>query len=32
MGKPMPPQLEPLNLYAEFKDKNWLQRLMERFG
>lgn len=32
MGKPMPPQLEPLNLYEEFKDKNWLQRLMERFG
>jgi Capsular polysaccharide biosynthesis protein len=32
MGKPMPPQLEPLNLYTEFKDKNWLQRLMERFG
>jgi protein-tyrosine phosphatase len=30
MGKPMPPQLEPLNLYAEFKDKSWWQRLMKR--
>jgi protein-tyrosine phosphatase len=29
-GKPMPPQLEPLNLYAEFKDKSWWQRLMNR--
>lgn len=32
MGKPMPPQLEPLNLYAEYKDKNWWQRLTERLG
>ncbi|MEO6816499.1 MAG: CpsB/CapC family capsule biosynthesis tyrosine phosphatase [Edaphobacter sp.] len=32
MGKPMPPQLEPLNLYVEFKDKKWWQRLAERFG
>jgi protein-tyrosine phosphatase len=30
MGKPMPPQLEPLNLYAEFKDKSWWQRLLGR--
>jgi protein-tyrosine phosphatase len=30
MGKPMPPQLEPLNLYAEFKDKSWWQRLLNR--
>ncbi len=29
-GRPMPPQLEPLNLYAEFKEKNWWQRLMSR--
>ena len=32
MGKPMPPQLEALNLYAEYKEKNWWQRLTERFG
>jgi protein-tyrosine phosphatase len=32
MGYPMPPQLEPLNLYAEFKEKNWWQRFVERFG
>lgn len=30
MGNPMPPQLEPLNLYAEFKDKSWWQRLLSR--
>lgn len=29
-GKPMPPQLEPLNLYAKFKEKNWWQRMMQR--
>jgi protein-tyrosine phosphatase len=32
MGKHMPPQLEPLNLYEEFKDKNWWQRMMEKWG
>jgi protein-tyrosine phosphatase len=32
MGKPMPPQLEPLNLYEEFKDKSWWQRVMEKWG
>ena len=31
-GKPMPQQLEPLNLYEKFKEKNWWQRLMERMG
>ncbi|HMF63437.1 MAG TPA: CpsB/CapC family capsule biosynthesis tyrosine phosphatase, partial [Edaphobacter sp.] len=30
MGNPMPPQMEPLNLYEEFKEKNWWQRLMSR--
>jgi protein-tyrosine phosphatase len=28
-GKTMPPQPEPLNLYVEFKEKNWWQRMME---
>ncbi|MEO8737614.1 MAG: CpsB/CapC family capsule biosynthesis tyrosine phosphatase [Edaphobacter sp.] len=32
MGKSMPPQLEPLNLYEEFKEKNWWQRTMERLS
>jgi len=27
-GKPMPPQLEPLNLYEDVKEKSWWQRLM----
>jgi protein-tyrosine phosphatase len=30
MGKPMPPQIEPLNLYEEFKAKGWWQRLMDQ--
>jgi protein-tyrosine phosphatase len=30
MGKPMPPQLEPLNLYENLKEKSWWQRLMGR--
>ena len=32
MGKPMPPQLEPLHLYAEYKEKSWWQRIMGRAG
>lgn len=32
MGKPMPSQLEPINLYAEFKEKNWWQRMIERLA
>jgi len=27
MGKPMPPQLEPLNLYDDQKEKSWWRRL-----
>jgi protein-tyrosine phosphatase len=27
-GKPLQPQLEPLNLYEEFKEKSWWQRVM----
>ena len=27
MGKPLPPQLEPLNLYENLKEKSWWQRL-----
>jgi protein-tyrosine phosphatase len=27
-GKPLPPQPEPLNLYEEFKEKSWWQRVM----
>ncbi len=27
MGKPLPQQLEPLNLYEEVKEKSWLQRV-----
>lgn len=30
MGKPMPQQLEPLNLYEEVKEKSWLQRVLGR--
>lgn len=29
-GKPMPPQLEPMHLYEEFKEKSWWQRLTNR--
>ena len=29
-GNPMPPQMEPLNLYEEFKEKSWWRRLMNR--
>jgi protein-tyrosine phosphatase len=29
-GKPMPPQLEPLNLYEDVKEKSWWQRLTGR--
>ena len=29
-GNPMPPQPEPLNLYTEFREKSWWQRLMSR--
>jgi protein-tyrosine phosphatase len=29
-GKPLPPQLEPMNLYEEFKEKSWWQRLTNR--
>jgi protein-tyrosine phosphatase len=28
MGKPMPPQLEPLNLYADMQEKSWWRRLL----
>jgi protein-tyrosine phosphatase len=30
MGKPLPQQLEPLNLYEEVKEKSWLQRVLGR--
>jgi len=30
MGKPMPPQLEPLNLYKDMQEKSWWQRLLGR--
>jgi protein-tyrosine phosphatase len=30
MGKPLQPQLEPLNLYEDLKEKNWWQRLTGR--
>ena len=30
MGKPMPPQMEPLNLYEEDKPASWWQRLTGR--
>ncbi len=30
MGKPMPPQLEPQNLYKDPNDKNWWQKLLKR--
>jgi protein-tyrosine phosphatase len=29
-GKPLQPQPEPLNLYEEFKEKSWWQRVMGR--
>jgi protein-tyrosine phosphatase len=29
-GKPLAPQPEPLNLYEEFKEKSWWQRVMGR--
>jgi protein-tyrosine phosphatase len=29
-GKPMPPQLEPLNLYDDTRAKSWWQRLTGR--
>jgi protein-tyrosine phosphatase len=32
MGKPMPPQPEPLNLHEDLKEKNWWQRLTARLG
>jgi protein-tyrosine phosphatase len=28
MGKPMPPQLEPLNLYEDMQEKSWWRRLL----
>ena len=28
LGKPLQPQLEPLNLYDEVKEKSWWQRVM----
>jgi protein-tyrosine phosphatase len=28
MGKPMPPQLEPLNLYEDLQEKSWWRRLL----
>jgi protein-tyrosine phosphatase len=30
MGKPLPPQVEPLNLYEEQKAKSWWERLTSR--
>jgi protein-tyrosine phosphatase len=30
MGKPMPPQLEPLNLYEDLSEKSWWQKLIGR--
>ena len=30
MGKPLPQQIEPLNLYDEVKEKSWLQRVLGR--
>jgi protein-tyrosine phosphatase len=30
MGKPLQPQLEPLNLYEDFKEKSWWQRVTGR--
>lgn len=30
MGKPMPPQLEPLNLYEDMQEKSWWRRLLGR--
>lgn len=31
-GAPLPPQIEPLNLYDKFKDKSWWQRVTERWA
>lgn len=28
MGKPVPQQMEPLNLYEEYKEKSWWQRMI----
>jgi protein-tyrosine phosphatase len=28
LGKPLPPQLEPLKLYKEFKEKSWWRRVL----
>ncbi|NYF89990.1 CpsB/CapC family capsule biosynthesis tyrosine phosphatase [Tunturiibacter empetritectus] len=28
MGKPMPPQVEPLNLYEDLQEKSWWRRLL----
>lgn len=30
LGKPLPPQLEPLNLYEDLREKSWWQRLTGR--
>jgi protein-tyrosine phosphatase len=30
MGKPLQPQLEPLNLYEDLKEKSWWQRVTGR--
>jgi protein-tyrosine phosphatase len=30
LGKPMPPQMDPLNLYDEDKPRSWWQRLTGR--
>jgi protein-tyrosine phosphatase len=30
MGKPLPPQLEPLNLYEDSMEKSWWRRLLKR--
>jgi protein-tyrosine phosphatase len=30
MGKPMPPQLEPLNLYKDLQEKSWWRRVLGR--
>jgi len=30
MGKPMPPQLEPQNLYKDSTEKSWWQKLLNR--
>jgi protein-tyrosine phosphatase len=30
MGKPLPPQLEPLNLYEDLREKSWWRRVLGR--